>query len=586
MLDPRIYRAGLIPALLALIIAAFSVQTPPRGLRAALAPDSFAPKRAFASLNELARSFPDRRPGSRGDVALSQRVREVLENTGFDVATRTFEARTVTGRRELATVQGIRAGRSSRRIVVLAHRDALRSPARADLSGTAALLELARVFRGRQLRKTLVLVSTSGGTGGNAGAAEAAGHLGPNVDAVIVLGDLAGRSLRRPLVVPWSNAADAAPFVVRRTVADAVALETGLLPGDPGLVPQLARLAVPLTLSEQGELLARGHPAVLISAGGERGAEGSDRIDRDRFGTLGRAALRSVTAFDQPIRASRAPQAEIFAARKVLPGWAVRLVVAALILPVALAAIDGVARVRRRKHPVAMWVAWVLSAAAPFAFAAAFAWVLSLTGLAPTAPPTVAPGGALPLDGAAVAVVGAVLLAGVLGWFALRPLLLAIFGVRGDPGSPGAAAALLLVLVVLVIAVWAVNPFAAALLLPALHAWLLLTTPEIHVRRRAAFAVVFLTVVPVLLLIGYYAVAFSLAPGELVWTTILLVVGGHLGVLGTLAWCVALGGLAAVLMIIRAQGLRGLDRVEPVTRGPASYAGPGSLGGTESALRR
>ena len=77
--------------------------------------------------------------------------------------------RTVTPSRDgdLQTVIATRPGQSERRIVVLAHRDA---PGLADLSGTAALLELARVLKTRELRKTLVLVSTSGATTGFAGA--------------------------------------------------------------------------------------------------------------------------------------------------------------------------------------------------------------------------------------------------------------------------------------------------------------------------------------------------------------------------------------------------------------------------------
>ena len=50
---------------------------------------------------------------------------------------------------------------------MLSHRD---GPGLANLSGTAALLELARVLKARELRKTLVLVSTSGSTTGFAGA--------------------------------------------------------------------------------------------------------------------------------------------------------------------------------------------------------------------------------------------------------------------------------------------------------------------------------------------------------------------------------------------------------------------------------
>ena len=54
--------------------------------------------------------------------------------------------------------------------MVLASRDARGRPGRAELSATAALLELARIYRQRELRKTLVLVSTSGATTGFAGA--------------------------------------------------------------------------------------------------------------------------------------------------------------------------------------------------------------------------------------------------------------------------------------------------------------------------------------------------------------------------------------------------------------------------------
>jgi hypothetical protein len=67
-----------------------------------------------------------------------------------------------------------------------------------------------------------------------------------------------------------------------------------------------------------------------------------------------------------------------------------------------------------------------------------------------------------------------------------------------------------------------------------------------------------------------------------------MVAGGHIGVLAALEWSVALGcalsvGTIAGWTVRRAQQLE----EAPVTvRGPVTYAGPGSLGGTESALRR
>ncbi|MDQ4040193.1 MAG: hypothetical protein M3141_00410, partial [Actinomycetota bacterium] len=61
VLDPRVYRAGLLPALLALIVAAFSIQQPPAPLSATLPPDSFSGARAFATLQALRDEFPARR---------------------------------------------------------------------------------------------------------------------------------------------------------------------------------------------------------------------------------------------------------------------------------------------------------------------------------------------------------------------------------------------------------------------------------------------------------------------------------------------------------------------------------------------
>ena len=88
MLDPRIYRAGLIPALLAAIVAAFSIETPPRPLAAGLPPDSFSGERAFTGLRELAARYPARAPGSTGDNGLAERVRTELLDNGFRTSVR------------------------------------------------------------------------------------------------------------------------------------------------------------------------------------------------------------------------------------------------------------------------------------------------------------------------------------------------------------------------------------------------------------------------------------------------------------------------------------------------------------------
>jgi hypothetical protein len=381
-----------------------------------------------------------------------------------------------------------------------------------------------------------------------------------------------------------------APVQLRLTLGAAVALETGQAPAQPSALAQFARLAFPLTVSEQGELAAAGLPAVLLSRTGERGPGGESAVSPDRLGEMGRAALRAISALDTRAATSHAPRAEIYSGRKIVPGWAVRLVVGALILPVLLAAIDGMARVRRRRHPLGMWVMWVLAGAIPFAFALAFALFLRVTGLTPAMPPSAAPPDAVPLDGAAAGVLAAVALALVVGWLALRPLALHLAAVRGDPSSPGAAGALVLVLLAVTAGVWAYNPFAAALLLPALHAWTLVTAPEVRMRRGAALTVVALTLLPGALVTLYYMVALGIGPLELPWYALTVAVGGQVGVPAAIAWCLLLGCLVSVVAILRSQpspdGGGDAEGKPPSIRGPATYAGPGSLGGTKSALRR
>jgi hypothetical protein len=590
MLDPRVYRAAFVPAAFALIVAAFSLQEPPRGSGSSLAPDAFVGARAFdgpgTGLRPLAAAFPLRGPGSSGDSGVADRVISTFRAAGLQTIIRRFSANTAVGRRPMQDIIGVRAGVSNRRIVVLAHRDSLYSPATADLSGTAALAELARVFTGRTLRKTLVLVSTSGGSGGSSGASAWARAPGGPVDAVVVLGDLASSRVRGPLIVPWSNGLGIAPVGLQRTVAQSLGLETGRRVPQAGVGSQFARLAVPLTPSEQGEVAVHGLPAVLVTVSGERGPGAATAVSQDRLQEMGRTVLRTITALDGRAEPIPGPRAEVFFSRKLVPGWAIRLVVGALILPALIAAIDGFARVRRRREPVARWLAWTLAGAVPFVVAWLFALFLELTGLLPVAPPAPLPAGAIPLDGAGIASMVAVALVVIVGWLALRPLAVRVARVRGAPDSPGAGAAVLLALAVLSAAVWAVNPFAAALLLPGLHLALLLLAPELRLRRGLQVLAIVLALAPFALVALYYATEFGLSADEVLWDALLLVVGGGVGIPGVLAWCLGLGLFGDALAILYARARRAPEGDAPRTRGPARYAGPGSLGGTESALRR
>src|SRR5450755_395981 len=273
MLDPRIYRSGFAIVALALVVLAFSLQDQPGPLGTTLPPDVFNGQNAYNSMVSLAASDPLRRPGSEGDDALATQVANSLAHDGFTVSTNTFTGRTVDGSRTLENVTAIRPGISNGSIVVMAHRDALGSPAIADLSGTAALIELARDLAGETLNRTVVLASTSG-SAGTAGAIRLASTLGGRIDAVIVLGDLASAHPRQPVIIPWSTSRLVAPPVLRNTLAAAIRAQSTLRVGSTGIGGQFSHLAFPFTVSEQAPFGARGIPAVELSVSGETGAGG------------------------------------------------------------------------------------------------------------------------------------------------------------------------------------------------------------------------------------------------------------------------------------------------------------------------
>ena len=98
-----------------------------------------------------------------------------------------------------------------------------------------------------------------------------------------------------------------------------------------------------------------------------------------------------------------------------------------------------------------------------------------------------------------------------------------------------------------------------------------------------------LTLLPLVVLGLYYMIALGYSPPDLIWSLLLFAVGGGAGLPALVVWCLLLGCLASVVSVIRSQGLFDERRPpddRPAIRGPMSYAGPGSLGGTESALRR
>jgi hypothetical protein len=615
MLNGRLYRVAFVPFLLALGIAAFSLGSRPQPLTSTLAPDAFEGAHAYTELQSLARRFPQRGPGSRGDEALARYVAAKLEalggtaGGGYSVRTDRFHGQTIDGERALSTVIAQRPGSTSAApILILAHRDAAARGAAAELSGTAALLELANVFASRATKRTIVLASTSGGSGGNAGASQllsalpsvggatalGAGGQGP-FDAAIVLGDLASAHIHAPLVVPFSSSFGSAPLELQLTVAEAITQQAAVSPGAPSTLKQLAHLAFPLSLGEQGVLNAGGIPAVLVQSSGETAGAAGEAVSVERMEGFGRAVLSAVDALDTAPDVTEAMQTGLLLDHKTVPSWALRLLVLTLLLPPLAAALDGLARARRRRLAVGRWTLWVLSCALPFFSCAVLAYVLGWLGVLGATPLAPVPPSALGFGGRAATAVVAVTLTFALTWLLWGAMIRRLgWGARPDPDVVGLS--LVLVLLAVAALAWLGDPLTALLALPALHLWLVLGMSErLELgqvsRRLLSLALVALGLLPLLALIAFYAHQLGLGLGDVSWTGVLLLAAGQVGFSGAVLWSLAFGcAAAAAILAVRGQqaspSARDVGGIDVTIRGPLSYAGPGSLGGTQSALRR
>jgi hypothetical protein len=639
MLDPRIYRNGMMIVVVALIVLAFSLGSQAQPMNAALVPDTFNGSGAYGIMTSLAARYPDRRPGSVGDNGVADSVARALNGDGFQVNRTAFTAQTVDGPRTIQTVTGTLAGTTPGTIVVVAHRDSPHpggagSPA--ELSGTAVLLELGQVLSAQTQQRSIVLASTSAQVGA-AGAAQLARSLPRPVDAVIVLGDMAGLEVRSPTIVPWSDSTLVAPPILRNTVAAALSQQTNLPANDESLGGQFLHLAFPLATSEQRPFAASGEPAVLVSVSGARVPAANEPTSPAQITGFGRTILQSVSALESgpPVPS---PSSYLRWQGKVIPKWAVSVLVLALILPVLAATIDGLARARRRGHRIVRWIVWVLSAGVPFVLAVLAVLALRATGVINIAPPGPVGGDALALPGGAAAILAGLACLIVLGFVVRWRLGRHLWPVSGaapdgaapdgaapdgvapngvapdgvavtggpangrrhprratgpeDAASPGAAAAFLLVLCTVTLVIWVENPFAAGLLVVALHCWMWIVAPAERLRTPWIVLLFLAGLAPGVLAALYYASALGLDLAGAAWNAVLMLAGGSVSVMSAIEWSIMLGCVVSLaLMVVRiVRQPRRRVAETPITfrgvDGPFISAVPRSPGRSKSALRR
>lgn len=578
-LNWRLYRLYLIPVAVTLMVAAFAFGNRPAALRSTLVPEAFNGESAFALLREMEALAPDPAPGSAGDARLLGFVERQLKGAGepghggYAVKRLRIDAPTSLGERTLTVLAARRTGSTAAPpILLLAHRDAsggTPSSRRAQLSGTAALLEIAMVLAASETKHPLQIVFSDGGSAGAAGtAAYLKSMFGGSADAAIVIGDVGGRTLRRPLVQPFSSGLGGAPEALQNTVSAALGGALGLDAGAPSIASQLAHLIFPLAVGEQGLLNAAGVPAVTVDLAGEQGPPAGERVSRQRLESAGKAVLSAFYALDERPRLPASANEGVTFHGRTVPAWALRLLIGALLLsPIALCC-DALVRLSRRGEQAGRWISLSFSCAIPFFAVAILVKLLAAVGLL-SAPPSAAAAAALAFDAGATATIVLALAALTLGlraWWLLaaRPLLGGGEGRgrrggaeragsgSGGSGSRGAGSsgiAALATACITAFVVWLFDPYAALLLIPGLHIWpLVLSSAERPRPRSLRVALALGPLIPLVLVLLYYALALGLGPLQLLLSGTLLLGGGGIGWGAAVLWSLALGVLATVLL--------------------------------------
>lgn len=540
LLEPRLYRAAFAPALLALIVLAFSLESPQRGITPELAPPTFSGLRATATAKQLTESYGERRSGSSQDDQVAELVRARLAASGWVANRYSFRANTLSGRRTLTNVLGVRAGPSDRRLVIVASRDG--APGTLAQSGaveTGILLELARVLQGRAFDHTLVLASVSGGVDGGLGAAELASSLRGPVDGVIAVRNITAAKTSGT-VLSWYDTRLAIDPRFEQTVRRLAAIELGPPGGEASVLGQLVRLGFPVALGEQAGYPGKGLTAVSLSPGGEALVK-PDLSKTSQAAAGGRAALRALTTFDGEFRPTEPAAAPLRVGGKQIPAWALILFTGLLLLPLVVAAVDGWARARRRNESATRGL---LAPPAVLAWLVLLALLMRGLGAAGAIDAPSLPAEPAALEGAVPIVFGVLLLL-------LAPLgsLVAASAVR-QISPKGGESGFALWLAIAGIVVFALNPVAALFWIPVLHLLLLLLLAGTRPRRTQVWLTVAIGLLPVFAAAVYYPAVLGIGlPDSLRWA-VLLQAGGFAGPLAVLAGClVAAAVFSAALQL-------------------------------------
>ncbi|HEX4520866.1 MAG TPA: M28 family peptidase [Gaiellaceae bacterium] len=492
----RLYWTSALVVLIPLVLLSVTVAAP-TPLAKPILPGAFDTSSALALARDLSTGYPNRPPGSAGAIGAVSWFSDQLPMGvyGLRTSVSTWNQNVPgLGRVRLKNIAVLVPSKSPETVVVMAHRDDTGAGpgANDNASGTATLIELARAYAqplaGGSVPVTsarrIVFLSTDGGAFGGLGAEHflQTSPLRNDIVAVVNLDAIAGRG--RPALEIGGDTPRSPNASLVATAVARIAEQAGAPPDHVGFLGQLLDLAFPFTLYEQGPFVSRGIPAVTITTGGDRPppafGDNAARIDTQRLGELGAASEQLLGSLDAGIELAPSSRNYIWVGGRFIRGWAIELILVALLVPYAVAVVDLYARCRRQRISLraaggalrSRLLFWLFAGLAFTCFRLLGAWPAG-----PARPPD--PGTAVSDNWpvAALTIFAAVLL---LGWAVARRRLTVRRPVTAEEEVAGYTVALLCLLVVGLLIV-ATNPFALLFAVPALNIWLWL--PQIRIAR-------------------------------------------------------------------------------------------------------
>jgi hypothetical protein len=371
--------AGLV--ILAGAAVFLSVSSPSFSVELASGPTFFDPNRTFRLAEDMWTFYPERTLDSDDAADVVNWIQEKLSDSGIESITQKFDA--PMGDREvtLRTVAVVLQGTSREAILISAPRDTpavVKVEPLAYTSGTAILLELARIFAARPHQKTLVFLSTEDSATGGLGINHFldTSDIANNVSTILSiqgLGKERAEALSAGVTAPQNTTPGWYVQLVSRVLAE-VDLDLDV----PGLLSQAADHALSLSKGDQVAGLSRGIASLRLYD------EGPGNPTADGLATQGAAIERLVLSLDTGTQAPPDPgTALLLQSGRYLTTRAITLLAVLSLLPTLAALLIWLFTSRIGPRAALLHLRNLLSFAVPLVVLFLFAYLLARTGFIP-----------------------------------------------------------------------------------------------------------------------------------------------------------------------------------------------------------